>query len=139
GGDLPARVERMAAEYENVGLALDWAAEEAPDLQVVMISKLHWFWVARSTAREAQQRILSALVREQVSPTRKARLHWVAATWFRLTGELDSAMAQIEEAILILERVDDPVLAAQIVDCRGIVRALTGDLAGAEADFSTSV
>src|SRR5439155_6891339 len=81
----------------------------------------------------------SALVREQVSQTRKARLHWVAATWFRLTGELDSAMAQIEEAILILERVDDPVLAAQIVDCRGIVRALTGDLAGAETDFSASV
>jgi non-specific serine/threonine protein kinase len=135
GGDLKVRVDCMIAEYENVRLALDWAADENPDLLVAMIGKLDWFWLVRGTVREARQRILSALAKEPTSPTGKAGLHMVAANWFWLSGELETAMVQIEEAMSIRERLDDPLLAARIVNSRGIVRALTGYLAGAEQDF----
>jgi predicted ATPase/DNA-binding CsgD family transcriptional regulator len=139
GDDLRARVDRLTAEYENVRLALDWAGDEDPDLQVVMISKLDWFWEVRGTVREARQRILAALAKEPTSPTGQARLHMTAASWFRLTGEFETAMAQIEEAVLIVEQLDDPALAARIVNSRGILRVFARDLAGAESDFSQSL
>jgi non-specific serine/threonine protein kinase len=126
----------MAAEYDNVRLALDWAGEDDPDLQVVMISKLDWFWTIRGTVREARQRILSALARNHSAAAGQARLHMVAASWFYVAGELETAMAQVEEAVLLLDRFDDPELAGKIINMRGILRAVTGDLAGAERDFS---
>jgi non-specific serine/threonine protein kinase len=135
GGDLRARVDRMIAEYENVRLALDWAADEDPDLLVALIGKLDWFWLVRGTVREARQRILSALANEPTSPTGQAELHIVAAGWFRMAGELGAAMTQAEEAMRFLEQLADPVLGARIVNARGIVRALTGDWGGAERDF----
>jgi non-specific serine/threonine protein kinase len=58
-----------------------------------------------------------------------------AANWFRLAGELEMAMAQIEQAMPTVGRLDDPVLASRIVNSRGITRAMSGDLVGAEQDF----
>jgi non-specific serine/threonine protein kinase len=139
GSDLGDRVDRMAAEYDNVRLALDWAGDEEPDLQVVMMSKLDWFWLVRGTVREARNRILSALAKEHSSADRRARLYAIGAVWCRLAGDLETAMALSEEAVLIVEQLDDPALAARIIDTRGIQKALAGDLPGAERDFSHSL
>jgi non-specific serine/threonine protein kinase len=138
GPDLRDRVDRVAAEYDNVRLALEWAADQDPDLEAVLISKLDWFWRVRGSVREARDQVLSALDKEH-PPARQARLHVIAGRWLRLAGELEAAVAQVDEAMRLLSRLDDPLLAARIIGSRAVVRQLTGDLAGAEEDYSQAL
>jgi non-specific serine/threonine protein kinase len=135
-GDIRARVERLTAEYDNVRLALEWAAEGDSDLEVAMISALDWFWRQRGSVREACRWIQSALAAEHSSPALGATLHASASYWFRLTGDLEAAGTQINEAVRLVEQIDDPPLHARILRRRGVLSALTGDLAAAEPDLS---
>jgi non-specific serine/threonine protein kinase len=82
--------------------------------------------------------VLSALDKEH-APSREARLHVIAGRWFRLAGDMEAAVAQVDEAVRLLSRLDDPLLAAWIMGSRAVLRELTGDLAGAERDYSDAL
>jgi non-specific serine/threonine protein kinase len=138
-GGTRARVERLTAEYDNIGLALEWAADWDSDLVTVMIDALDWFWRRRGSVREAGRWIQLALPMERSSRGLSARLHAAASYWFRLTGDFEAARVQINEAVQLVEQVDDPRLHARILRRRGVLSALMGDFAAAEPDFSRGI
>jgi DNA-binding NarL/FixJ family response regulator len=82
--------------------------------------------------------VLSALDKEH-APAREARLHVIAGRWFRVAGDLEAAATHVDEAVLLLSPLDDPLLAAWIMGSRAVLRELTGDLAGAEGDYSDAL
>jgi non-specific serine/threonine protein kinase len=129
------RARQLAVEYDNVRLALEWAAREDPAQQAVMTAHLVWFWSVRGSLREARRRILSAVQAEAAPTGLRAELSQALAAYSRQAGELDAAAAQIEEASRLAAEVDDSVLACRVLVQRGAIRAERDDLHGAEEDF----
>lgn len=134
-GDFRARVETMTAEYDNVGLSLDWAADQDADLEAGIVVRMRWFWRLRGPVREARERTRSALAKAHPVPDRRAELLTHAAAWSRQAGDLGTALAQIEEAAALLDRIGDPLVAVGVLRQRALLRAVSGDLAGSEQDY----
>ena len=138
-GDFRTRVDTMTRDYDNVRLALDWASDEDPELEAAIVVGLRWFWRVRGSVREARERTLSALSKHHPAPNRRARLLADAFGWSRQAGDIDAVRAHIEEAAILLDRIDDAKLAARILLQLGVMRALSGDLAAAERDYADGV
>ncbi|MBO0729839.1 MAG: tetratricopeptide repeat protein [Acidimicrobiaceae bacterium] len=132
-------IDQLSAEYENIQSALEWTTDEDPELLAVTVNSLYWFWRVRGSMREAHQWSLRALGKPQVSLSQRLLLHRNVSVWLRATGRLDEAGAEIDEAIHLLEQVDDVRVSNRIIGSRGVLRAVTGDLAGAEDDFRYSI
>jgi non-specific serine/threonine protein kinase len=129
----------LRREYDNVRLALDWAGAHDPDLEVHMVDHLRWFWILKGALLEALQRTESALSRRPESPARRAALHADVATWRRKSGDLAGGEAHLDEAARLLDRIDDPRLASRVLRGRGLIRAASDDLTGAERDFLDAI
>jgi predicted ATPase/DNA-binding CsgD family transcriptional regulator len=129
----------LQAEYDNVRLALDWAGAHDPDLEVRTVEHLRWFWILKGALLEALQRTESALLRRPESPARRAALHADVATWRRKSGDVAGGAAHLDEAALLLDRIDDPRLASRVLRGRGLIRAACDDLPGAERDFLDAI
>jgi non-specific serine/threonine protein kinase len=137
--DFRARDQRMTDDYGNVQLALDWAAGADTALEAAMVRQVRWYWLLRGSVREARQRTLASLGKSHPSPTVRAGLLANAADWSRQAGDLEAAADQIAKAVPLLDQVDDPKVAYQILAYQGVLRTLSGDLAGAERYLTTAV
>jgi DNA-binding CsgD family transcriptional regulator/Flp pilus assembly protein TadD len=89
--------------------------------------------------REARQRTLASLGKSHPSPTVRAGLLANAADWSRQAGDLEAAADQIAQAVPLLDGVDDPKVTYQILAYQGVLRTLSGDLAGAKRYLTTAV
>jgi predicted ATPase/DNA-binding CsgD family transcriptional regulator len=133
--DLKGSTERMTAEYDNVRLALGWAARQAPDLEATLVIGLRWYWTIRSLVREARDRLRSALEKEHPSPETRASLYTDAASWSQWADDLEAARAEAEVAYATLDQIDDVRLAARVMMARAMVNLGAGDPAAARADL----
>jgi predicted ATPase/DNA-binding NarL/FixJ family response regulator len=133
---LEARVDRMSAEYDNVRLALAWCAARDAALEADLVVHLRWFWRLRGCFQEARRWTLSALAGDQLGTASGAELHLDAAAWSRRSGDLAAAVTHLAHASSAAGRLQEPLLVGRIHLGRGILRALAGDLPGAERQFS---
>jgi predicted ATPase/DNA-binding CsgD family transcriptional regulator len=140
------RKELMAAEYDNVRLAMDWADQHDAQLAADMVDRMRWFWRTRGSIGEALRRCLSVLAKLASAPSAavfgpntRAGVHLNVAVWLRLAGNLKAAAAQVDVAASLLDRVDDPKLAFWIMDLQGVVRGQVGDPVGAEGSIRRAV
>jgi predicted ATPase/DNA-binding CsgD family transcriptional regulator len=136
---LKDRPSQLSMEYENVRVALDWAAKNDPEMEAAMVDGLLWYWRLRGSMREARARIQSALEKEPSVLPIRARLLADAAHWAQWAGDLRTALVQIEEAVRLLDQIDDVDLACGILQFRAIVRCRDGNLVAAEEDQRRAV
>jgi non-specific serine/threonine protein kinase len=120
---LADRLERMAVEYGNIRHALDWAAGEDPGLEAELVVSLRWFWLIRGAVREACQAVGAAVVKRQMSAELRAAVHRDAALWSLHAGDIRTARAHANEAALLLDMINDPVLEASVLSARGAASA----------------
>src|SRR2546430_14705714 len=92
--DARERGRRLAVEYDNVRIALEWAAREDAAQQLVMTANLVWFWSIRGSLREARRRILSAVQVTDAPTGLRAELYQALAAYSRQAGDLAAAAAQ---------------------------------------------
>jgi len=134
-----ARAAQLDVDGDNVRAALDWATEHDPDLEVRMVEQLSWYWLLRGSVLEARQRTLSALDRGTGSAAERAALCVLAAGWLRRSGDVAGARRYANDAMLLLPRLSDPLLASRVMRVRSVVAAMERDLAGSVADLTEAI
>jgi non-specific serine/threonine protein kinase len=120
---LADRMETMSVEYDNVRLALDWAAASDPELAAELVVDVRWFWTVRGSLREARQAALAAAASGGLPPPLQAAVHREVVNWSIKTGYIREARIHAEAAVLLLEGIDDPVLEASALCARGGTRS----------------
>lgn len=133
--DLGASVQRMAHEYDNVRVALDWAADQDASMEGRLVASLRWFWLTRGSVREASEAAVSALTRAHPDAALRVALLIEAASWLQQTGDFEGGIQHIENAVGLLDQVQDPVLVSHVHRTRGVIFALMQDPARAEPDL----
>lgn len=102
--------ERLEVEHDNLRAALDWALEQ-PDanLALRLTGALHFFWMDRSHAREAQAWYELALARsdDACEPLYLAKAYSGAGSMAWMHGDPVQATAFHEQALHYFEQCDD--------------------------------
>jgi DNA-binding CsgD family transcriptional regulator len=137
-GEMKARIEGLSAEYDNVRLAMDWAAAEDGDLEAVMVERLRWYWQIRGS-HEACDRILSAVAKEPADPATRARLHIYAAGWLSQADDFEKARLHYAQAVVLVQELDDPELSLLFYQRRAFLEARVGNLDRAAEDAAIAV
>lgn len=112
-------LDRLDAEIENLGAALEWGLELEPETAVMMVIALLDYWIARVPSPDNQARVVAAVAaarRIVVGPpdptpdqrTVAARLLGKAATKWALSGRADVASGWADEALHLAREVNDP-------------------------------
>ena len=112
-------LDRLDAEIENLGAALEWGLEAEPDLAVRMAVSLLDYWIARVPSPDNDARIVAAVAAARAllagppEPTREQRISVTrllgrAARKWSLSGRSDVAIGWAEEAVRLAKTIDDP-------------------------------
>ena len=139
-------LDRLETEHDNVRAALDWAAARHPEAGLRIVAALPRFWLARGHPTEGRERYAAALAanRERAGESPEvARVYQQAlfgAGWLAVT-QRDGlvALACLEEALTLAERLDDPAARAQVLCELGYARHMTGDEPAAAAAWETGL
>jgi non-specific serine/threonine protein kinase len=120
-GDLRTRAARMAADYGNVQMAIDWAATSRPGLAAAIVSDLWWFWSFGGAVREPRMLIDFVLEKESVSARVRGWLYLMAAKYAVQDGDRDRAVAEVDRAEKMASEIADDHLAVLTLNLRGIL------------------
>ena len=112
-------LDRLDAEIENLGAALEWGLESEPETAIRMGTALLDYWIARVPSPDNHDRIVAAVAaaRRMVAgppePTADqralaARLLGKAATKWSLSGEADVAIGWAEDALGLALELNRP-------------------------------
>ncbi|HYC88669.1 MAG TPA: NB-ARC domain-containing protein, partial [Thermoanaerobaculia bacterium] len=96
-GDFEA-MARIDSQIGSIRRVFDWARD--PELELRLVTALHWYWFARGHFHEARRRIEAALERgEEADPTIRARAIVAAGHAAVWQGEFDAILPRIHEAV----------------------------------------
>ena len=137
-------LDRMDADTENLGTALEWALEASPEAAVRMCQHLLVYWRDRVATPDNQERVVAAiavaraLLADSMEPTSElraliARLLGDAATIWSFSGAATVALPWAQEAVSIARAGDDTgALVAALVghSIASIFNGERGDLQG---------
>ena len=131
---------RMETELDNIRAALDrfeagWDGERACRIA----GALAWFWEQRGQFAEGRRITESALALEERPTAARARALSGVALLSALMGDLETALSQAEEALVLHRRFADPWRVADAVHALGYAKAEGGDMVGARELFEESV
>jgi tetratricopeptide (TPR) repeat protein len=133
--------ERLEAEHENLGAALDRSSESAQDACLKMCGKLWRFWQLHGHYREGRRRCEVALslsgVRLRLADRAKA-LRGAGMLAYRLTDYVD-ARSLFAESLEIGRELDDKPLIANPLSGVAMVERELGNVAMARALFEESL
>jgi hypothetical protein len=130
-------LDRLDADIENLGTALEWGLEADPETAVRMAGALLDYWIARVPSPDNDARIVAAvaagraLLAGPAEPTREqrilvARLLGKAARKWSLSGRSDVGIGWAEEAVALAASLDDPQSLVDAVLGHTTARIFTG-------------
>jgi predicted ATPase/serine/threonine protein kinase len=130
------RVERLAAEHDNLRAALGWLLEHDAEGCLRLTSALRVLWSLHGHLREGRRWLETALER---SPTASADLRLAAlranADLARQQGDLDAALACYEAAVRLATEAGDETNIVVLSTELGQLSLQRGDLETARALF----
>jgi predicted ATPase len=138
GHELPAWLERLDAEIDNVRTALDWADGANPDAALEMCVALSRYWQSRAMGSEGLDRLLRAVERVRALPepdsASVARTRAVvvaravaAASFVAESIGRAEAVSLGEEALALARMTGDPMAISEAIAILVITRVLAGD------------
>jgi len=138
GGRQKAWLDRLDVERDNLRSALQRAADDGRmELALGMGAALWRFWQQRGHLAEGRESLGALLARPAATGPTAARARALAglggiAYW---QADIAAAGTAYAEALAIERTQDDPSGLAEALYNAGFVLALTGDHAGAQADY----
>ncbi|WP_105971121.1 ATP-binding protein [Streptomyces geranii] len=118
---------RLRAEHTNLLAALDCAAD--PQARLALTAALRWHWCIGGFLSEGRRQFDRALAAApEPTPVRAKALLvgiWVA----QLQGDLATADRWMDEADMLGEQLDDPVVRGRVVGLRGVSAFTRGRIA----------
>jgi predicted ATPase/DNA-binding CsgD family transcriptional regulator len=137
--DVKGAASRIAGEYSNIRVALDWAADNDPAMESSMVLALLAFWKLSGLVCEARTRIEATLARGAASIPTRVRLHVEGAAWARQAGDMREALEHIECASRLRPHIEDPIVSGWIVGQRAVLLAVSGQVELAERGFEEAI
>lgn len=136
GGDQASRVETVAAEFDNVRAALEWADDAGEDdLLARLVAAIHRFWAGRGLYEEVDKWLARALERPQTpAATRMALLRGAAARAMD-SRRFEWADELIGECRLLAEHSGDEAEMLNVLQSAGNNANERGDFTDARAKF----
>lgn len=108
GPEMPAWLERLEREHDNLRAALSWGLEnEHPDFAVRLAGKLRRFWELHGHLREGRQWLEAALERSSTRDLSRVRALSAAGNMAREQGDYDSAEIRYTECLELSRELDD--------------------------------
>jgi predicted ATPase/DNA-binding SARP family transcriptional activator len=109
-------------EIDNIRAIFD--SHVASDVELRMLYALHWYWFARAHFHEARRRITTGLARAtDVDEVVLAKAQVAAATAAVWQGDWEALHPNVEEAVSVLRRTDDPRARAAALTLLGVALA----------------
>lgn len=109
----PECVALAQAERANVDAALAWCAEHDPPLGLRIVNGFGWTWVVLGDGPAGAARIRRALS-DDATPAERATGHLLAGWLEASAGDVTVASRDLDLAADLVDRLDDPVLAADV-------------------------
>ena len=126
---------RVEAELDNIRAAIGYALEGGGDpiIGVKLEVALMGFWVVRGYATEGRNYVRSALALPAIKSSELAEAHalYVGAVLADAQSDYAEARRMLEQCLELRRRLGNPVEIAATLSALSIVRAYTGDVAGA--------
>ena len=141
GPDQAAWLERLSAEYGNLGAALDWAvAHDEAVLALRLAGALVLWWRVRGSFREGRAYLHAALGIDGGAATGlRAKAAWGAALMGVMMGDTVTASAQAEEALGLYRGLGDARGASRSLLVLANCRLLSGAALAAQPLLEQSV
>jgi predicted ATPase/class 3 adenylate cyclase len=131
---------QMEAELDNFRAALDrFEAKGEGESACRMVGALAWFWEQRGQFGEGRRLVERALAAHDGRTPARARALSGAALLAGLTGDLDTATTQAEEAVALHRELGDTWRLGDAVHALGYAKAEGGDLLAAREHFEKAV
>lgn len=130
GAADPTLVARLAAETGNFRAVADWALEDPlrMEMSLRLGTALHWFWFARGRFEEGRDRLTHAIGVASHAAPRVRGWALIALGHVHLwQGNPVAALPRMQEALVLLQDVDDPEGLAYALNGVGAAIALSGD------------
>ena len=130
-------LDRLDAEIDNLGAALEWGLEAEPEAAARMTVALLDYWAARVPSPDNQARVVAAIAATRSilagppEPTRDQRILAVrllgkAATKWALSGGADLGLGWADEAVRLAADLGDPRATIDAVLGQTTSRIFTG-------------
>ena len=137
GPDQQQWVDRMAADYDNVRAAMNFALDHAPTVALRMIGRLLFLLWLRGGFAEARAWLEVVLPRTAGEPQELVgRAHECAAGIAYSVGDLEGQARHADEAYAVFARIGDEHGMANALRERGKAAGAVGDNARAAAIFT---
>jgi len=138
-------LDRLDLEHDNLRAAMAWP--QAPDsgvdpfIALKMAVALQNFWIMHGGVGEGRAVVRAMLAHPAVMDSALARAHglYVGAALAEVQGDLDEALAMLQECLALRRGFDAPVDLAGTLSTLGLTRLSSGDLEGARADISEAL
>ena len=130
GAADPALVARLAAETGNFRAVAEWALEDPlrMEMSLRLGTALHWFWFARGRFEEGRDRLTHAIgIASHAAPGVRGWALIALGHVHLWQGNPAAALPRMQEALVLLQDVDDPEGLAYALNGVGAAIALGGD------------
>jgi predicted ATPase len=134
-------VQLLAAEEDNLRVALDWCAggTGSPDAGLQLAADLIVFWYLRSRPAEGAARLEPILATtEPVDSATRASALWGAGFFLTILAD-PRASGYLNEALAMARRIGDRSLTARSLDVLGLLAFFGNDLVNARALLEESI
>jgi predicted ATPase/DNA-binding SARP family transcriptional activator len=130
GAADPALVARLSAETGNFRAVAEWALEDPirMEMSLRLGTALHWFWFARGRFEEGRDRLTHAIgIASHAAPAVRGWALIALGHVHLWQGNPAAARPRMEEALVLMQDVDDPEGLAYALNGVGAAIALGGD------------
>ena len=130
GAADPVLVARVSAETGNFRAVSEWALEDPlrMEMSLRLGTALHWFWFARGRFEEGRNRLTHAIgIASHAAPGVRGWALIALGHVHLWQGNPAAALPRMQEALVLLQDVDDPEGLAYALTGVGAAIALGGD------------
>ena len=130
GAADPALVARLSAETGNFRAVAEWALEDPlrMEMSLRLGTALHWFWFARGRFEEGRDRLTHAIgIASHAAPGVRGWALIALGHVHLWQGNPAAALPRMQEALVLMQDVDDPEGLAYALNGVGAAIALGGD------------
>jgi predicted ATPase/DNA-binding SARP family transcriptional activator/DNA-binding CsgD family transcriptional regulator len=132
GPDQAEWVDRLEAEHDNIGAALDWSLESDPETALGLVAVLGNFWWAHGHINEGRRWLEAALTRTGGLETAvRARALRFAGVLSEEQGHYEGAEEFYAEGLALYRRLGDRRGVAALLNSLGSLSHITGNQAEA--------
>jgi predicted ATPase len=121
-------LERLALDYENLRVALEWLAAQRPADSLRLASALVLFWFNRSLYRDGLHWLEQTLATTEDDRTSaRAGALWGAGFLWALVGDAERAAPRLEAGLALARRLDDAAIIGRSLNVIGLLAFFQND------------